>query len=285
MDWAEDLEVGGKCVKFAGEMSKFKTRKRYRLTFVNENTFNAVWSLKLSRAKVWALSAVCVASIAALGLVVVVGTPLSVLLPGYLKPSQRQTSVESVLRVDSLLGVVENRRIYVDNLLSVLTDSSASVAAADTVVAEVGDTLMTATENEREFVRSWAERERNSLSVLTPVVAEGMLFRVPAVGAGLNDDESDLVVARGATVGAINDGTVAACVVDASTGRFTVVVQHVNDFLSVTSGLQTVFVKSGARVLSGQAIGTAGPDGVLPLSIWHDGRRIRLTAVLPIEAD
>ena len=46
-------------------MSKgFKTRKRYRLTFVNENTFNAVWSVRLSRAKVWALTAVSCAAIA-----------------------------------------------------------------------------------------------------------------------------------------------------------------------------------------------------------------------------
>ena len=86
---------------------KFKTTKRYRLTFVNENTFNAVWTIKLSRAKVWFLSLVTVAAITALILWMILATPMSNLLPGYLLPSQRAQHINNTLRVDSLSRLTE----------------------------------------------------------------------------------------------------------------------------------------------------------------------------------
>lgn len=142
-------------------MAKFKTRKQYRLTFANENTFNAVWTLRLSRAKVWTLTAVCVAAIAALVVVVVVWTPVSSLLPGYLKPSQRQTNVENVMRIDSLIEKTENQQLYIDNMIAIINAQADTVTHDQTEVSEIRDTLMTATENEREFVERWSERHRD----------------------------------------------------------------------------------------------------------------------------
>ncbi len=74
------------------KFKKFKTRKRYRLVFVNDNTLNTVWTMHLTRAKVWGLSALCVAAIAALVVCVVVWSPASYLLPGYMRPEQRRSA-------------------------------------------------------------------------------------------------------------------------------------------------------------------------------------------------
>jgi len=266
-------------------MSKgLKTRKRYRLIFVNDNTLNTVWTMRLSRAKVWGLSAVCVAAIAALVVCVVVASPVSYLLPGYMRPEQRRTTVDNTLRVDSLLASAEEHQRYVDNIIGLLSGAAGdTVAAVAEAPAEVSDTLMRATDNERAFVESWLEKERGNLSVLTPIVAEGMMFRSPAVGVTVPADGDDgrLIAPGNAAVVAIQDGMVVDVRVDASTGRSSVVIQHANDFLSVYGGLTRPSVSPGRRVVSGQVIGAAGPDGRLELSVWHQGRRVALPRLLP----
>lgn len=262
-----------------------KTRKRYRLVFVNDNTLNTVWTVRMTRVRVWALGALCVAAIAALAVCVVVWSPASYLLPGYMRPEQRRTTVDNTLRVDSLLAAGRTRQLYIDNIISLLSDNVAitdTVATSGSIPAENSDTLMTATTAEREFVENWLRRERDNLSVLTPIVAEGMMFRSPASGATVaNDDSGGVIASAHAPVVAVQDGVVADVRVDAATARVAIVVQHANDFISVYSGLEHPTVAAGQRVVSGSALGRVGADGRLQLNVWHRGRRVALSQLLP----
>lgn len=265
-------------------MSKgLKTRKRYRLVFVNDNTLNNVWTLRLTRARVWALTAVCVAAIAALVVCVVVWSPVSYLLPGYMRPEQRRTTVDNTLRLDSLLASAEDQRLYISNIISVLSADSVQTAGTDEVNnSETTDTLMVATAGERAFVENWLQRERDNLSVLTPIVAEGMMFRSPAAGATVADNErGEVITSRNAPVVAIQDGMVVDVRVDAQTARTAIILQHANDFISVYGGIEQPVVAPGMRVVSGQAMGRAGADGRLQLAVWHQGRSVDLTQLLP----
>lgn len=261
---------------------KFKTRKKYRLTFVNENTFNTVWSFKLSRIKVWLLSAVACAAVAALAVTVFVWSPLKTFLPGYIKDSERRQLVDNNMRVDSMLAETYVQRQYVDNIVKVLTadDPITYQLPGDSALA-VADTLMVASDRERAFVDNWMERERGNLSVLTPIAAEGMMFRLPAQGARILTDGSGLRAIRGATVVAIQDATVISSSVDPLTGTFSLVLQHANDFITTMGGLKASFVTPGKHVVAGQALGALGEDGMLPLSVWHRGARIDLHTLLP----
>lgn len=252
-------------------MKSLKTRKRYRMVFINDNTLNTVWTLRLTRARVWALCGLCVAAIAALVVCVVVWSPVSYLLPGYMRPEQRRTTVDNTLRVDSLLAAAELQNAYLANIVSVLCDAGQSDPFTPEAPAEIDDTLMTATANERAFVESWLERERGTLSVLSPIVAEGMMFRSPAVGGVVADcADGDLTVGRGEPIVAVADGIVVDVRTDES-GRRIVAVQHSNDFLSITAGLSDVSVNPGRRVVAGQVLGRAGADGRISLAVWHQG--------------
>lgn len=263
----------------------FKTRKKYRLTFVNENTFNAVWSVKLSRVKVWVLTVVSCAAVAALAVGLFVWSPLKNYLPGYIRPSERKQLVQNTLLVDSMLMRTEMNRRYVDNIVAILSGAVDSVpepgGAAAEMPAEVTDTLMVATEAERAFVDNWMERERGNLSVLTPVVAEGMMFRNPVAGSRLLDDGVTLQAARGATVTAIQDATVIDVHSDALTGRHSVILQHANDFISCYANMAAPFVRAGQRVNAGQALGALGSDGCTALAVWHHGMRVELPTLIP----
>lgn len=258
----------------------YKSRKKYRLMFVNDNTFNTVWTMKLSRAKVWVLTAVCCAAIAALAVGIFVWSPLKNYLPGYIRPAEREQIVDNTLRIDSMLVKTDVNQQYIDNIMSILSGDGGVVTAPDFAPEDIADTLMVASEAERAFVADWMERERGNLSVLTPIAAEGMMFRLPAPGATITD-ESTLQAARGATVTAIQDATVIDAHVDPLTGRHTIILQHSNDFLSTYSGLATRFVAPGQHVMAGHALGALGSDGKLRLSVWHQGARTPLRNIIP----
>lgn len=259
-----------------------KTRKRFRLVFVNDNTLNTVWTMRLTRGRVWLLSGLCVAAIAALVVCVVVWSPVSYLLPGYMRPEQRRTTVDNTLRLDSLLDLYAGQQLYISNIMEILSGNDTVAPLPADVPAESSDTLMMATDAERAFVDDWRQRESRNLSVLTPIVAEGMMFRTPVVGATVVASADTLVALRRSPVVAIQDGTVIDARVDASSGRSTVILQHANDFLSVYGGLEELSVSTGRRVVAGQTLGRLADDGRLPLSVWHMGRRVSLPQLLPL---
>ncbi|MDE6314894.1 MAG: peptidoglycan DD-metalloendopeptidase family protein [Muribaculaceae bacterium] len=267
-------------------MSRFKTRKKYRLTFINENTFNAVWSVRLSRVKVWVLSALTVAAIAALILLLTLATPLSSLLPGYLKPAQRAENINNVIKVDSLAEVLALNSAYLSNIASILdgTVEPDSFRRAD--APAVDDTLVAASAAERAFVDKWNARERYNLSALAPVAAGGgMAFHAPVghfaadtlmVRGGVSSLR--VVPARGAAVTAVASGTVTDVRFDDLQG-YVVTMQHPDNVVSVVGGLSDVSVAAGVKLLSGQSMGrTDGRD--LFLIIWLDGTSIDPRSIL-----
>jgi murein DD-endopeptidase MepM/ murein hydrolase activator NlpD len=273
--------------------TKFKTRKRFRLTFVNENTFNAVWTLRLSQAKVWALTVLVVAAIAALVACILVATPISKLLPGYLDAAQRRDHVVNTMRVDSLATEAAEHRAYIDNIIKILegTDADSAAVVAATAADEakvVTDTLMPASERERKYVAQWNDRERYNLSVLTPIAAEGMTFSAPTAMAR-PDTLLELAGAkqlrfhttRYATVVAIHSGTVVDTHVAADGSGEVVMVQHANDFLSRYGGISSLFVAPGDKLCPGQALGIAGATGRLTFELWHNGNAVNPLDVIP----
>lgn len=260
-------------------MTGFKTRKKYRLTFINENTFNAVWSVKLSRVKVWVLSVVTLAAIAALILLVTVATPVSSLLPGYLKPSQRAEHVNNTLRVDSLSEVLAVNTAYLQNISEILGGTIEPDSLASAEAPAVTDTLMAASEAERAFVEKWNARERYNLSVLTPVAAGAMAFHAPVAQARADTlltrgavSSLRFVPPHGAAVTAVASGTVTDVRFDDEVG-YVIAMQHPDNVLSIVSGISVPAVEPGRKLLSGEAMGRTDGRPLL-LTIWLDGTSI-----------
>ncbi len=259
-------------------MSKFKTRKKYRLTFINENTFNAVWTVRLSRAKVWALSPLTVAAIAALILWLATATPMSALLPGYLKPRQRAEHINNTLRVDSLAEVLAVNSAYLQNIAEILggtLDSDSLTTEAE--APEVTDTLMATSDTERAFVEKWNARERYTLSVLTPLAADAMAIHPPVAGARTDTLLTTgatrtlrVIPPRGSAVTAMAAGTVIAITFNSGSGDYTVTMQHSGNLTSVISGITSTLAEQGRRLRSGEALGRT--DGSpLGITLWLDG--------------
>lgn len=264
-------------MKLKSGKSPFKTRKKYRLTFVNENTFNAVWSVKLSRTKVWILAVTTVCAISALILLLFTLTPLSVLLPGYLKPSQRAEHYSNVVRVDSLADVVSLQDNYLRNIENIL--SGKADAESDTVCSlapVVTDTLMATSQEEKQFIEQWNARQSYAVGVMTPIAADAISLHSPCARAVarsvINDDGAlslPLTVMPGSVVTAPAAGTVVDIHRD-DTKEYVVTIQHRRNMLSTIGGLHTVYVGRGRTLQAGTAIGDASAKDIT-LSLWLDG--------------
>lgn len=256
-------------------MSKYKNPARYRLDFIKENTFNRVWSIRMTRAKVIAGTVTVVAAGAALVWLIMAYTPMRRLLPPNLGGDLRGRYIETALRLDSLQHAARINDAYISNIVSILSDSipedSAMRIAAEKVLA--ADSLLFASDAEREFVRQYTEEERFNLSVLSPIAAEGLIFTPPMSAITSVEPTSSGVTVTGgreAAVTSVYRGTVVSLTTD-SRARTTVVVQHPGDFISVYTDLAETYVQRGAKIAGAQRIGRTAADGTAGFELWHNG--------------
>jgi len=211
-------------------------------------------------------------------------TPLRGVLPVGMSYDLRKDYDEMSLRLDSLIEAQRITDAYASNIERVLqlTDLADTVAVADAgeAVPKVLplDSLIEASAAERSFVSRFEQAERYNLSVLSPIVADGMTFFPPVSGLAVEDRVSEAgipsVVARpGNTlpVSAVYRGTVVNSYY--TTGRgLTLVVQHPNDFVSIYAGLAEAFVTRGGKVNAGTRIGLAdGKKYPFSFELWHNG--------------
>lgn len=252
----------------------YKPTKRYRLTFISENTLSTLWTLRLSRLKAWLLGGLCVAAIGALIALLFGATPLGSILPGYMKPAERRSQIENALRLDSLSERQQMMSQWIVNLEAILTDSIAPTAIPQSVDA-VDDTLISASEAERKFVDDWTERERFNLTQTTPAAASGINFRLPLATELRRDTITgpalQIESTRGATVMAIQGGMVIDSHIDIASGRHVVLIQHPMDFVSRYEGLARSFVTTGQPIQPGAALGLLGDDALLRLTLYRAG--------------
>lgn len=250
-----------------------RTKPHYRLDFIAENTFNRLWSVRMTRARaIWAGIGACAAG-AALIYVILAFTPLRALLPGALRGDLRADYQQATLRIDSLERVTRTNQAYMDNLIAIIKDEhpDATAPEASEAVERLSDSLLAASEAEREFVRRYQSRERFNLSVLGPITAEGMTFVAP-INTGVDVEHSGRALTfkpKGtAPFAAIYRGTVISSSA-AADGSNNVLIQHPNGFISGYSGLGDVFVDKGDAVAAGQRIGHSAAPVLFEL--WLNG--------------
>jgi len=266
----------------------YRNPGRYRLDFIKENTYNRIWSVRMTRAKVVMASIATVAAVAALIVVLIVFTPLRQLVPGTLRGDLRARYLDDALRLDSLENIVAVNDAYIGNILAVLSPSASSAPASAAVQQPVqaaaggGDTLIQASDAERAFVRRYEDEERFNLSVLAPIAAEGMLFNPPVGGTSYDVESSNagarFRAGRLTAATAVYRGTVVGVYISDDGESHSVAVQHPNDFVTVYSGLSDVFVGRGDKVVAGQRLGHADGGRAFLFELWHGG-----TALDPAE--
>lgn len=266
---------------------KYKNPSQFRLDFIKENTFNRVWSLRMTRTKVWVVTSAVVAAFIALIYVILAFTPMRNLLPGTLRGDLRSQYIDTALKLDSLEYALRINEAYLTNIVDIMTDNLPTDSARNLAAEKLmtSDSILAASDAERLFVQNYREEERFNLSVLAPLAAEGMIFTTPVATVATMTPEADgagisISTGRALPVTSVYRGTVIA--VDAlPSGLYNIVVQHPNDFTSVYGGLGETFVAKGKKVIAGQAVGQSSGKGNFTFDLWHNGTALDPREYIP----
>ncbi len=98
-----------------------KLKDQYRLIIYNDSTFQSVWSMKLSRLKVFTVTSLTSAIIVILVILLIATTGLREYIPGYPKAEYRQMLVENALRADSLEMELKKRDDFFKGIKAIIS--------------------------------------------------------------------------------------------------------------------------------------------------------------------
>ncbi|SHF52164.1 Peptidase family M23 [Mariniphaga anaerophila] len=266
-----------------------KLNDRYRLIIYNDTTFQSVWSMKLTRLKVFTVTSLLSAIIVILVILLIATTGLREYIPGYPKAEYRQMLVLTALKVDSLENELYKRDQFFKGIQAIV---SGEVPEDNLVI----DTSSFSNQIEFETFNHDSVFQDKLLAEQINLMPGGksnrhlslsqIHFFVPVKGVITNKFKSttdhfgiDLVSEPNARISAIMDGTVIFSGWTIETG-YAIYVQHNADLVSVYKHNSELLKNEGDRVKAGEAIAIIGNTGELStgphlhFELWHNGAAI-----------
>lgn len=260
-------------------------RKRHIAVFDKEED---IWHADLSPMMLTTICIAVVTLVFGVLLLLVAYTPLLDLMPGYRTNAgrSREMLIRSIVRIDSLERKMNDMLTYNENRILVVSGKTPAMQSVKNdslhrsksyVAPSKADSLLRQKiENDERYRLNGAKSttlEQNTLNTVAPMYgiiserfnAKGLL------GVRING-------AKDAQVSAIADGMVILSTWSPDAGHC-VVIQHKDNYLSVYRHLSGVLLSKGERVQGAQAIGYAGGDrdvelSMLEFELWRDGKAV-----------
>lgn len=269
---------------------KNKLRDKYRLIIYNDNTFEEVWFMRLSRLNILAWGGSSLIVFVLLLFVFIAYTPIREFIPGYPDGSMRRNIILNSLKVDSLEREIQLRDQYLHNLNAIIAGKEPENFESDldstTTYANVS---LERSVHDSIFRRQFEQDERFRVNDKTGSGKGSMAnvhFFTPVSGIVTNSFNysenhygTDIVAGPNEVVKAILDGTVILTSWTIETGNI-IQIQHDNDLISVYKHNAELLKNMGTRVNAGEPIAIIGNSGELTtgphlhFELWHKGKPI-----------
>lgn len=267
-----------------------RIRFKYKLSFINENTLEEVWSFRLSQLSVFISLGVFAFSLVAFTALIIIMTPIRNYLPGYLDVEVRKEIVQNALRADSLERMIEIQNLYLKNVTGIISGTIEldSIREIDSLARIDADFEIPRSPEEEEYVKNFEQEEKYNLAVLNtnPLPVDGLFFYKPVNGmisshyqADIHHFGVDLAAAPKESVLATLDGTVMYAGYDPNQGNV-IQLQHKNGFVSVYKHNELLLKEPGEQVVAGEAIALVGNTGKLStgphlhFELWYNGKPV-----------
>lgn len=268
-----------------------RLRYKYRLTIINDDTFEEVFNLKLSRLNIINWVGVSVIILVFLSISLVAFTPLREYIPGYSDVETKRNAAMAVFKADSLTLEIRNRDRYIQNIRNVL---SGEIVQDSVAIEEANSDIQYANLTDERTAEDSLMRERieqyekyNLLSASGNDSSRPGYFLFPPVkgvlSSSFNPKEGhygiDIVCDENEAVKAAMEGTVFFSGFTRATG-YTLQLQHRNGLITVYKHCSAVFKKEGEPVEAGEPLGVVGNTGEyssgphLHFEIWEKGQPI-----------
>jgi murein DD-endopeptidase MepM/ murein hydrolase activator NlpD len=263
-----------------------KLSDRYRLIIYNDTTFQSVWSMKLTRLKVFTVTSFLSAIIVILVILLIATTGLREYIPGYPKAEYRQMLVLTALRIDSLENELYKRDQFFKGIQAIVSGEVPEDNLLIDTTSE-SDILEIAVFNHDSVFQDKLLAEQTSLSLGSGnnrrVGLSQIHFFVPIKGIITNRFNPvtehfgvDLVSEPNARIYSVMDGTIIFSGWTIETG-YVIYIQHDAELISAYKHNSELLKSKGDRVKAGEAIAIMGNTGELStgphlhFELWHSG--------------
>ncbi len=263
-----------------------KLKDQYRLTIFNDSTFQSVWTMKLTRLKVFSFVSIAAAIIVFLVTFLIAATGLREYIPGYPNAEQRQMLVDTALKVDSLENELAKRDEFFKGIKAIISGETLNDSLINDTTSELYDVNFKEYNHDSVFQDNLLA-EQLSLSIQKNTTKKTELsqihFFVPVKGIvtnhfNISSDHVgvDLVSDPNARISSILDGTVIFSGWTLETG-YVMYIQHEADLVSVYKHNAELLKSTGDKVKAGEAVAIIGNSGELStgphlhFEMWHRG--------------
>ena len=265
--------------------------KNFRLTLVDDDTHDKVWSKKFTRigALVTAVT-VIVVTIATI-FCVIAFTPIRTLIPGYPDARSKHDAIKNAITIDSLENVLTKWELYSENLRRVVDGQEplkidSLMEVRKNPAAEAGDSRELA-EKDSLLRKEVADEDRFDIKPgsARTLPIEGMHFFTPLKGVVSQGYDKalhpyiDITAPGNSGVMSVLDGTVISAGWNDTEG-YTIRIQHEGDIISVYKHNQKLLKETGDKVTAGTPIAVLGGTGStsdgdhLHFELWHKGEAV-----------
>lgn len=276
------------------EKGKHKIHVKYRVSFINENTFDEVRRIRLSVFNILLFIGISLLLASAIVVSIIFYTPIREYVPGYPDSETTAMMVRNAETVDSLMIKLQQEVQYWDGVRKVLQGEISNDVLQDSSAARNKEIIMArarleASEEEMEFRSQVEEEEQYNLGLLDKIGEtkpdKTVLFS-PVKGMITSRFDAknghygiDLATGPKEHILAVASGTVILVDYSITAGNM-ISIQHENNIISTYRHASVIFKNTGDNVKSGEAIGIVGSTGTLStgvhlhLEIWKSGEPI-----------
>ena len=266
---------------------KKKLFTKNRLVILNEDTFEEVFSLRLTLMNVFVVATFGAFLITFVTTYIIAFTPLREYIPGYASSKLKRNATELALKSDSLSRALKKNEAYIASIKKVLTgDLEYAKFSKDSITASntkpVSDEELKPSKSDLKLREEVAREDKYNLFEKATPKANMVLF--PPVKGIITDKFNptkkhyavDIALAKNTPIKSILSGTVIFADWTPTTGNV-VIIRHNNGFISVYKHAESLTVSQGDKVRTGEVIALAGSTGQestgvhLHFELWKDG--------------
>lgn len=266
-----------------------KLMHKYRLVVLNEDSFEEVGFIRLTRLNIGALIGILTLLLIATVYIIVAYTPVRELIPGYPDAMMSYRIRQNALKLDSLQRELAIRDQYFLNINRIVNGERPEDFLNDTTAKRAAGEIVFPRSEKDSILRQQVEAEEQfRLSITDQQSSDGrdlydIHFFTPVQGIITNPFNPlenhfgiDLVAGPKEVVKATLDGTITMATWTLETG-YVIQIQHANNIMSVYKHNAELFKTVGQKVKAGDAIAIIGNSGELTtgphlhFELWHKG--------------
>ncbi len=269
-----------------------------RLVILNEETFEEIFSLKLTLMNVFLVATLGAFIIIFVTTYIIAFTPLKEYIPGYSSSKLKQEATNLALKSDSLTTQLQDNERYLASVRKVLTGevdymklNKDSIKAAS---SENQNNNLDPSEAELELRKKVDLDDKYNLFESAKPKVDLVLF--PPVRGPITEKYNakekhfavDIALPKNTPIKAVANGTVIFADWTPTNGNV-IILRHNNEFLSVYKHCESLTISQGDIVRSSEVIAIGGTSGEqstgihLHFELWKDGYPIDPTQFIDFD--